>query len=55
MGYVGGLSWRLINQVFFINNKDCGIPVAILAGISLVFEPKGRQAEIALFCLNKSI
>lgn len=28
---------------------------AFLGGVTLCFEPKGRQTEIALFCLNKTI
>ena len=28
---------------------------AFLGGITLNFEPAGRQSEIALFCVNKSI
>lgn len=28
---------------------------ALLGGVTLVFEPPGRQSEIALFCVNKTI
>ena len=32
------------SNIFIYKKIDCGIPVAILAGISLIFEPKSRQA-----------
>ena len=47
MVYVGGHIFVHMSQVIFLFIKkkiDCGIPVAILAGISLIFEPRSRQA-----------
>ena len=60
MEYVDGQILKIIKEVIFVNNStnvliDSAFPAAILSGITLIFEPKGRQAEIALFCLNKSL
>lgn len=39
----------------FYKIVDCSTISAIVGSVSLCFEPIGRQAEIALFSLNKSM
>jgi hypothetical protein len=41
--------------MFITLNLDCSVLSAIFGAGTLCFEPIGRQAEIALFCLNKSM
>ena len=49
MEYVDGQILKIIKEVIFVNNStniliDGVFFAAILSGITLIFEPKGRQA-----------
>ena len=49
MEYVDGQILKIIKDVIFVNNStniliDGVFFAAILSGITLIFEPKGRQA-----------
>ena len=60
MLFAGGYTLIVRRIICFLTehykyNAINGSVGAFIGGITLVFEPPGRQSEIALFCVNKSM
>lgn len=60
MLFAGGYTMIVRRTICFLTHhykfsSANGVVGALLGGMTLFFEPAGRQSEIALYCVNKTI